>query len=79
MSDPLHGVYRTKEEVEEHKLRDPISSFAEYLTDQGVLDNDELEAMRAAVAAEVDDARTFADQSPDPAPAELYTHVYAED
>ena len=79
MSDPLHGVYRTKEEVEEHKLRDPISSFAEYLTDKGVLDNDELEAMRAAVAAEVDDARTFADQSPDPAPEELYTHVYAED
>ena len=39
---PLHGVYRTKEEVEEHKLRDPISSFAEYLTDKGVLDNDEL-------------------------------------
>ncbi len=79
MSDPLHGVYRTKEEVEEHKLRDPIRSFAEYLKGKGVLDDDELETMTAAVAAAVDDALTFADESPDPAPEELYTHVYAED
>jgi pyruvate dehydrogenase E1 component alpha subunit len=31
MSDPVHGVYRTKEEVEEHKEKDPIRRFIDQL------------------------------------------------
>src|SRR2546430_12600697 len=38
MSDPLHGVYRTKEEVEEQRKRDPISQLAGKLKEEGVLD-----------------------------------------
>ncbi len=38
MSDPLHGVYRTKDEVEEQKKRDPISQLALKLKEDGALD-----------------------------------------
>src|SRR6266702_1891520 len=78
MSDPLHGVYRTKDEVEEQKRRDPISQLASRLKDEGVLDQAALDELDAAVRAEVDAAVTFADQSPDPDPAELTSHVLAD-
>src|SRR5467141_4339838 len=78
MSDPLHGVYRTKEEVEEQKKRDPITQLAGKLKEEGVLDQAGLEALDARARAEVEDAVRFADQSPDPDPAELTTHVLAD-
>jgi pyruvate dehydrogenase E1 component alpha subunit len=78
MSDPLHGVYRTKEEVEEQKKRDPITQLAHKLKDDGVLTQEGVDAIDAEVRAEVDAAVRFADESPDPAPDELYTHVLAD-
>jgi len=47
MSDPLHGVYRTKEEVEEQRKRDPISQLAGKLKEEGVLDEAGLDALDA--------------------------------
>ena len=78
MSDPLHGVYRTKEEVEEQKQRDPITQMAHKLTGDGVLDQTGLDALDAEIRAEVEAAAQFADQSPDPEPGELLTDVLAE-
>src|SRR2546423_878522 len=78
MSDPLHGVYRTKEEVEEQRKRDPISQLALKLKEEGALDDAALEALDAEVRAETDAATRFAEQSPDPDPAELTTHVLAD-
>ena len=78
MSDPLHGVYRTKDEVEEQRKRDPITHLATKLKNDGVLDQPGFDALDAAVRAEVEDAVRFADQSPDPDPAELTTHVLAD-
>jgi pyruvate dehydrogenase E1 component alpha subunit len=78
MSDPVHGVYRTKEEVEEHKEKDPIRKFIEQLRDGGMMTEEELNAIDARVHQEVDDAAEFADSSPEPGPEELYTDVYAE-
>ena len=78
MSDPLHGVYRTKDEVEEQKKRDPISQLAHRLKDDGVLDDAGLEALDAEVRAEIEDAVRFADESPDPSPDELTRHVLAD-
>jgi len=77
MSDPLHGVYRTKDEVEEQRKKDPITQLAEKLKEEKVLDQARLDAMDAQVHAEVDEAVKFADESPDPDPAELYTDVLA--
>ena len=78
MSDPLHGVYRTKDEVEEQKGRDPITQLAGKLKEGGVLDQAALDAMDAEVHAEVEEAVKFADESPDPEPDELYTDVLVD-
>lgn len=78
MSDPLHGVYRTKEEVQEQKKRDAIAQLADRLKEAGVMDAAALEAMDAEVRAEVEDAVRFADDSPDPEPGELATDVLAD-
>jgi pyruvate dehydrogenase E1 component alpha subunit len=77
MSDAVHGTYRTKEEVEEHKRRDPIRLLAELLRERGGLEESEVDEMEAAVKAEVQDAWDFAEQSPDPDPSALFTDVYA--
>ena len=77
MSDPIHGHYRTKEEVEAHRKRDPIVLWAEKLKAEGLLDDTAMEKLEAEVKAEVQDAYDFADQSPDPDPEELWRDVYA--
>ncbi len=78
MSDPLHGVYRTKDEVEEQKKRDPISQLTAKLKEDGALDQAGVDALDAEVRAEVEEAVKFADESPDPEPAELFTHVLTD-
>jgi pyruvate dehydrogenase E1 component alpha subunit len=78
MSDPLHGVYRTKDEVEEQKARDPITQLAGKLKEDGVIDQAGLDALDAEVLAEVDASVKFADESPDPDPDQLFTDVLAD-
>jgi pyruvate dehydrogenase E1 component alpha subunit len=78
MSDPVHGVYRTKEEVEEHREHDPIKRFIDRLQGEGLLSEEQLNEIDARVHAEVDDAAEFADASPEAGIEELYTDVYAQ-
>ena len=78
MSDPLHGVYRTKDEVEEQKKKDPIARLFQRLRQDGAIDQAGYDALETEVQAEVLDAVKFADESPDPAPEELTTHVLAD-
>ncbi|HUK20549.1 MAG TPA: pyruvate dehydrogenase (acetyl-transferring) E1 component subunit alpha [Gemmatimonadales bacterium] len=78
MSDPLHGVYRTKDEVEAQKKRDPITQLAARLKEERVIDDAAFEELEAAVRAEVDAAVKFADESPDPELTELHSHVLAD-
>jgi pyruvate dehydrogenase E1 component alpha subunit len=77
MSDAAHGTYRTKDEVEEYRRRDPIKLLADRMREDGTLDDSGWDALEAEVKAEVEDAVAFADSSPDPDPSELYTDVYA--
>ena len=74
MADPEE--YRTKEQVEEWRKRDPISSFAERLVDEGVLAEGEPEELDEAAVRRVDEAVAFADQSPFPPPESLYDDIY---
>jgi pyruvate dehydrogenase E1 component alpha subunit len=78
MSDAAHGTYRTKEEVEEYRKRDPIVLVRDRLRTDGLLDDAGFETLDREVIADVDDAIRFAEESPDPAPEELYTDIYAE-
>jgi pyruvate dehydrogenase E1 component alpha subunit len=79
MSDPIHGHYRTREEVEGQRKRDPIAVWSQRLIEDGLLDEAQVRAMDKDVVEEVEDAFQFADQAPDPDPEQLYTDVYAED
>jgi pyruvate dehydrogenase E1 component alpha subunit len=78
MSDPIHGHYRTKDEVDQQKARDPIVTFGAQLRELKMLDDEAWQAMEAEVADEVADAWRFADEAPDPDPAALTTDVYRE-
>src|SRR5690606_26543235 len=79
MSDPVHGVYRTKEEVEEAKKKDPIRIFIDLLKENDLLTDEELNAIDQRAVAEVEDAIEFSERSPDPSPEELYRDVYAQE
>jgi len=61
MSDP--GLYRTKDEVEEWKRRDPLNRCRQRLLDVGMIDAD-LTALEDDVKAEIEDAVKFAEESP---------------
>jgi len=78
MSDPVHGVYRTKEDVEEAKQEDPIKTYIDQLKEAGLLTGDRLEEMDAEVREEVEDAAEFAENSPPPPEKDLHRDVYAE-
>ncbi|TFG46168.1 MAG: pyruvate dehydrogenase (acetyl-transferring) E1 component subunit alpha [Gemmatimonadales bacterium] len=77
MSDAAHGTYRTKEEVEEFRQRDPIKLLEAHMVAAKMIDEAGLKALDEQVVAEVEDAVTFAEESPDPAPEALWTDVLA--
>ena len=73
MSDP--AKYRTREEVQEMRdHHDPIEAAKQELLKRGVTE----EAMKATdkkIRQVVAESADFAENSPEPAPAELYTDV----
>jgi 2-oxoisovalerate dehydrogenase E1 component alpha subunit len=77
-SDDDDKTYRTREEVDEHKHRDPIDRFTAYLIAQGLLDHDRMQTMHDEVKREVEDAITAAWDAPDPDPATVLQHLFAE-
>ena len=76
MSDPVHGHYRTKSEVEEQKRHDPIKRLTFTMESLGLINRDEVGEMDRKVKEIVEDAVGFAERSDDPHPSELYTDVY---
>jgi len=78
MRDPAGAVYRTKEEVEREKLRDPIALFRDRALKAGWLAEDDLRSIEKDVADRVDEAVAFADASPEPPLEELLTDIFKE-
>ncbi|MCX6137321.1 MAG: pyruvate dehydrogenase (acetyl-transferring) E1 component subunit alpha [Ignavibacteriales bacterium] len=76
MSDPIHGHYRTKEEVEEQKKSDPIPGFAAELLAAGVLTQAMIDQMELEIKNIVNEAVDFADHSPEPPAEFLFENVY---
>jgi len=58
--------YRDKQEVEQGRAADPIIAFAQRLTEANLLDENGVHEMEERVQREVDEAVTFADESPYP-------------
>jgi pyruvate dehydrogenase E1 component alpha subunit len=69
-------VYRTKDEVEEWRKKDPIIAFADRLEAEGVIGDGELERLRKDAEQRVLGAVEFADASPEPPLESLYDNLY---
>jgi len=77
MSDPVHGHYRTKEEVERAKLLDPITRLSEHLMEAGEMTEAEYKAMDKEVQEEMKQATEDALASPPPSTDDVYKFIYA--
>jgi pyruvate dehydrogenase E1 component alpha subunit len=69
--------YRTKDEVAEWRQRDPITAFPRRLVAEFGVKPEQIAAIDAAVAAEIEDIARFAEQSPWPDPAEVAEDMWA--
>jgi pyruvate dehydrogenase E1 component alpha subunit len=76
MRDPAGAVYRTRDEVEREKLRDPIVLFRARVLDAGVLGESEIAGLEQDVNDAVEAAVAFADASPEPPDEWLLTDIY---
>ncbi len=76
MGDPER--YRESDEVKTWQEDDPIGIFRKYLIDNKHFKAEKLDAEEQMVEKEVEEAVAFAEASPDPAPEELFTNIYAE-
>lgn len=70
-------TYRTDEEVEEWKKKDPIDQFEARLAEQGILSADAAQAVHDETMAEIDAAIKFAEDSPYPDADAILEDVYA--
>ena len=70
--------YRSKEEVEEWKKRDPVKLFREKLLALGACEEREIEEINRRVEKEIEEAVVFAQNSPDPSPEEALEDVYVD-
>jgi pyruvate dehydrogenase E1 component alpha subunit len=71
------NLYRTKDEIEAWRKRDPIRLLEAELVSHGRFDVAELSAIEKAAASEIEAALEFAKASPDPDPSQLTRDVYA--
>ncbi|MDR3696957.1 pyruvate dehydrogenase (acetyl-transferring) E1 component subunit alpha [Mucilaginibacter sp.] len=76
MSDPQK--YRTKDELESYKAKDPIELVKHTIISEGYADDKWFEEIDAKVKAEVEESVKFSEESPWPEASELYTDVYVE-
>jgi pyruvate dehydrogenase E1 component alpha subunit len=74
MADPEE--YRSKDEVEEWRKRDPINVFRGRLVDEGTLSEEDAEKLDEQAVATIDAAVEFADNSPFPDLDSLYDDIY---
>jgi len=76
MSDPQK--YRTREEIDQYKLRDPIEIVKTRILEQNLAKQEELDAIDDKIKAIVDESVTFAEASPYPPAEEAYKDVYMQ-
>ncbi len=76
VSDP--AKYRSKEEVEVYKGKDPIKMLEDKLLTGSIASESEIQAIKDMIKEEIEEAVKFAEESPYPDPSELYTDNYVQ-
>jgi len=71
-------TYRTKDEVDQWKKRDPIAMFRKRVVEEGKIPAAELDAIDAAIAKEMEQAVEFARQSPEPEVEAALQDIFTE-
>jgi 2-oxoisovalerate dehydrogenase E1 component alpha subunit len=72
-----HYRYRSREELEEERRLDPIPRFRDYLLSIGLLEAEDDRALWARVDAETEEAISYAESAPLPAPESALERLYA--
>jgi TPP-dependent pyruvate/acetoin dehydrogenase alpha subunit len=73
--DPAN--YRTQEELESWKRRDPVPRYERLLMERGIVDEAFKQQTLQRIEREIEEAIEFADKSPHPDPSEILEDVYA--
>jgi pyruvate dehydrogenase E1 component alpha subunit len=76
MSDP--AKYRSKEEVEEYKLKDPVEVIRKKILEKNFATEQQLEEIDNGVKLEIEECVKFAEESPYPDNDELLKDIYAQ-
>ena len=76
MADPV--LYRSKDEEAEYRKLDPITQYGEWLLSSKMTNQKKLDAISEEVEKEVEESIAFAEESPFPAPEDLYRNIYAQ-
>lgn len=77
MSDP--AKYRTKEELEAYRQRDPIEQIKKTILDKKVATEADLEDIQKKIKEVVDESVKFAEESPYPQPEDALKDVYVQE
>lgn len=78
MSDPIHSHYRTKEEVEEMRKRDPITLMVQYFDENDLYEEEYLKQVDEEIKSDVNDAVKRAVDAPDPGLETRFEDLYIE-
>ncbi len=71
--------YRSEEEFLEWKKKCPIENFKNYMVDNDMISQNEIDSMCKSISNEMDDAVAFAKSSPFPNADQVHTHIYADE
>lgn len=77
-ADNDQSLYRTPEELEHAKLRDPIKLFEKYLLDNNLMTQEKMEAIDNEIEQDIERIYEEADASPHPPIEDVYSHVYTD-
>ena len=77
VSDP--AKYRTKEELEDYKEKDPIAAVKHTILDKKYLKEEDFEEIEEKVKEIIEEAVTFADESDFPEADAMYTDIYTQE
>ena len=72
------GEYRTQEEIDNWRKRDPLDILEHNIISQGVATREECDDINAQTVEEVEKATEFARNSPFPEPSDLFEDMWAD-
>jgi 2-oxoisovalerate dehydrogenase E1 component alpha subunit len=76
-SDDNDRTYRGRDEIEMWRAKEPMPRFRQYLLDNGVATEEELDEIKRRIDGEVNDATDWAETQPVPSADDTLKHVYA--